>query len=53
MCVCFHEIIRLIIMKMEMKMKNRPQRYDINKIRSSYGTNIVNLKVPQYDDAYM
>ena len=33
MCVCFHEILRLIIMKMEMKMKNRSQRYDINKIR--------------------
>ena len=25
-CVCFHEIIRLIIMKMEMKIKNRPHR---------------------------
>ena len=44
-CVCFHEIIRLVIMKMEMKMKNRSHRYDINRL---YGldmdTNIVNIK---------
>ena len=33
-CVCFDEIIRLIIMKMEMKMKNRSHRYDI---RSRHG----------------
>ena len=34
--VCFHEIIRLIIMKMEMKMKNRSHRYDINRPRSRH-----------------
>ena len=33
-CVCFHEIIRLIIMKMEMKMKNGSHRHETNKIRS-------------------
>ena len=36
-CVCFHEIIRLIIMKMEMKMKNKSHRYDINRSRSRHG----------------
>ena len=35
-CVCFNEIIRLIIMKMEMKMKNTSRRYDINRTRSSH-----------------
>ena len=35
-CVCFHEIIRLIIMKIEMKMKNTSHRYDINRTRSSH-----------------
>ena len=29
--VCSQEIVRLIIMKMEIKMKNRSQRYDINR----------------------
>ena len=33
-CVCFHEIMRLIIMKMEMKMKNGSHRHETNKIRS-------------------
>ena len=36
-CVCFHEIIRLIILKMEMKMKNKSHRYDINRPRPRYG----------------
>ena len=36
--VCFHEIIRLIIMKMEMKMKNRShRRFDINRPRYIHG----------------
>ena len=30
-CVCIHEIIRFIIMKIKMKMKNRSYRYDINR----------------------
>ena len=29
MYVCIHEIIRLIIMKVNMKMKNRSLRYDV------------------------
>ena len=36
-CVCIHEIIRLIIMKMKMKMKNRSHRNDINRLSSRYG----------------
>ena len=32
--VCIHEITRLIIMKMEMKMTKRSHRYDINRPRS-------------------
>ena len=31
-CVCIHEIVRLIILKM--KMKNRSHRYNINRCRS-------------------
>ena len=31
-----HEIMRLIIMKTKMKMKNRSLRYGINKPRSRY-----------------
>ena len=36
-CVCFYEIMRLIIMKMEMKLKNRSHRYAINRPRSRHG----------------
>ena len=39
--VCFHEIIRVIIMKMKIKMKNRSHRYDINR---PMDTNILNIK---------
>ena len=35
-CVCIHEIIRLIIMKMKMKMKNRSHRCDVNGPRSRH-----------------
>ena len=35
-CVCFYQNIRLVIMKMEMEMKNRSHRYDINRHRSSH-----------------
>ena len=35
--VCIHEIMRLIIMKMKMKMKNASHRYDINRPRSRHG----------------
>ena len=37
MCVCIHEIFGLIIMKMQMKMKNRAHQYDINWSRYIYG----------------
>ena len=35
-CVCIHEVIRLIIMKMKMKTKNRSHRYDINRPKPRY-----------------
>ena len=35
-CVCFHQIIRLIIMKMKMKVKNRSHRCDINRPNKKY-----------------
>ena len=35
-CVCIHEIIGLIIMKVKMKMKNRLHRYVINRPRSRH-----------------
>ena len=36
-CVCIHEIIRLIIIKMKMKMKNRSHRYNMNRPKSRHG----------------
>ena len=36
-CFCIPEIIRLIIMKMRIKIKNRSNRYDINRPRSRHG----------------
>ena len=33
-CVCIHEIMRSMIMKMKVKMKNRPHRYIMNKTGS-------------------
>ena len=35
--VCIHESKPLIIMKMEMKIKKRSHRYDINRPRSRHG----------------
>ena len=35
-CVCIHEIIRLIIMKMKMKMENRSHIYDMNRPKPRY-----------------
>ena len=35
-CLCIHEIMRLIIMKIEMKMKNRLHKYDINRPKPRY-----------------
>ena len=37
MRVSIHETTRLIIMKMKMKMKNRPQRYEINRPKTRHG----------------
>ena len=37
MCICIHELIRLIIMKINMKMKNRSHRYHINRPSSRHG----------------
>ena len=35
--VCFHEVIRLIVMKMKIKMKNILHSYDINRSRFRHG----------------
>ena len=35
--VCIHEIMQLIIMKMEKKEKNRSHGYDINRPRPRHG----------------
>ena len=45
-CVCIHDIIRFIIMKMKMQMKNRSHRYDINRLTipdKIFGTKCINL----------
>ena len=36
-CVCIHKNIRLIIMKIKMKKKNRLNKYNINRPRSRHG----------------
>ena len=36
-CVCIHEIILLSNMKMNINMKKRSHRYDINRPRSRHG----------------
>ena len=43
-CACIHEIIRLDIMKMKKKMKNRSHRYDIKYLDLDMDRNIVNIK---------
>ena len=43
-CVCIHEIIRQIIMKMKMKMKNTSHRYDIIDLDPVMNANTVNIK---------
>ena len=45
--------MRLIIMKMKMKIKNRSHRFDMNSPRSRHGHKYNKYKVSQYDDAYM
>ena len=44
MYVCLHEIIRLIIIKMRLKMKNRSHRCNINRLRSWHGHKYSNCK---------
>ena len=36
-CVFIHEVIQLIIMKINMKMKHRPDKYNINRPRYRHG----------------
>ena len=36
-CVCFNEIIWLIIMKIRLEIKKRSHRYDLNRTRSKNG----------------
>ena len=45
--------MRLIIMKMNMKIKNRSHRFDMNRPWSRHGHKYNKYKVSQYDDAYM
>ena len=52
-CVCIDEIIRFIIMKMNVKMKKRSHRCDRNRPRSRHGHKYSKYKVFQYDDAFM
>ena len=51
-CVCFQEIIWFIIMKMMIKMKNIPNRYNTSRSRSRHKHKFSNYKVSQYDDGY-
>ena len=50
MCVCTHEIMYLIIVKMLMRMKNQSHRHDTNSPRFRL---LVNIRLSQYDHAYM
>ena len=51
-CVCIHEIIRLIIMRMKMKMKNRSHRYGINRPKASHRKyeTCLNMMLVIFDD---
>ena len=51
--VCIHEIIRLIIMKMKMKLKDRSHWYVINRPRPRTEPKYNKNQVSQYDDVYM
>ena len=44
-CVCFNEIVWLIIMKIKLKMKHRSHRYDINKTRLRHGYKYAKYKI--------
>ena len=43
-CVCIHEIIGLITIKMKINMKNRSPRYDLNRPRPRHGHNYSKCK---------
>ena len=43
-CVCIHEIIGLITIKMKINMKNRSPRYDLNRSRPRHGHNYSKCK---------
>ena len=43
--VCVHEIIKSIIMKMKIKMKNTSHRYNINRLRSRHGHKCSKYKI--------
>ena len=45
--------VRLNMMKMTMKMKNRSRRYDRNRPRCRHGCKYSKYTLSQYDDAYM
>ena len=51
--VCILEIIRLIIMKMKMKLKDRSHRYVINRPRPRTEQKYNKSQVSQYDDVCM
>ena len=42
---CFNEMVRLILMKMRLKMKNRLHEYDINKPRRRHGHKYAKYKM--------
>ena len=47
-CVCFNEIVWLIIMKMRLKIKNGSHRYDINRTGPIHGHKYTKYKMLQY-----
>ena len=52
-CVCIHEIIGLIIIKMKMKMNDRSRINNIIELVLEANTNIVNIESVSDDDAFM
>ena len=43
--VCFSDVIRLIIIKTRLKMKNKSQLYDINRPRPRHGPKYTKYKM--------
>ena len=44
-CICFNDVIWLMAMKMRLKMKNRSQKYDINRLRPRRGHKYTKYKM--------